>query len=69
MQNASCFLPSIISYNAKAINASSTDIIERINWLNNQQPEKTVNINTDNIINKFSKLSLDKAQIPTVSIS
>lgn len=69
MQNISCFLPSIISYNARTLNASSMDITERINWLNSQQSEKTACSNAHNIVNELNKFSSDnKAQISTVSI-
>ncbi|KAH0949806.1 hypothetical protein HN011_010228 [Eciton burchellii] len=60
MQNISCFLPSMISYNARALGASSIDIIERINWLNSQQqqPEKITYSNVHNIVNEL-KFSLE----------
>ncbi|EFN80618.1 coiled-coil domain-containing protein 22 homolog [Harpegnathos saltator] len=64
MQNISCFLPSIISYNARALNTCSVDITERINWLNSQQSEKNVYPNASNIVSELSKFSSDnKAQI------
>ncbi|EFN71703.1 Coiled-coil domain-containing protein 22-like protein [Camponotus floridanus] len=59
MQNISCFLPSMISYNAKALNASSMDIMERISWLNNQQSEKIAHSSAHNIVNELSKFSLE----------
>lgn len=67
MQDISCFLPSIISYNARSLNISSMDITERINWLNNQQSEKTYS-SANHIVNELSKFSSDnKMQISTVS--
>lgn len=69
MQDISCFLPSMISYNAKALNASPIDIMERINWLNNQQSEKIAYSNAHNIVKEFSKLSSEnKIQTSTVKI-
>lgn len=69
MQNISCFLPSMISYNAKALNASSMDIMERISWLNSQQSEKIAYSNAHNIANELSKFSLEnKMQASAVSI-
>lgn len=69
MQDISCFLPSMISYNARALNASSIDIMERINWLNSQQSVKTAYSNAHNIVKEFSKFSLEnKTQISTVSM-
>ncbi|KMQ94719.1 coiled-coil domain-containing protein 22-like protein [Lasius niger] len=59
MQNISCFLPSMISYNAKALNASSMDIMERISWLNSQQSEKIAYSSAHNIVNELSKFSLE----------
>lgn len=59
MQNISCFLPSMISYNAKALNASSMDIMERISWLNSQQSEKIAHSSAHNIVNELSKFSLE----------
>lgn len=68
MQNISCFLPSLISYNAKALNAPSMDIMERINWLNSQQSEKTIYPSAHNIVNELSKFSPDsKTQTSTDS--
>lgn len=70
MQNISCFLPSMISYNAKALNASSMDIMERISWLNSQQSEKIAYSSAHNIVNELSKFSLEnKMQTSAVSIS
>lgn len=69
MQNISCFLPSIISYNARALDTSPMDITELINWLNTQQSEKTAYPNAHNIVHELSKFSLDdKTQISTVSM-
>jgi len=66
MQDISCFLPSMISYNARALNTSSTDIMERISWLNNQQSAYS---NTYNIVKEFSKFSSEnKTQTQTVSV-
>ncbi|XP_070166150.1 coiled-coil domain-containing protein 22 homolog [Polyergus mexicanus] len=59
MQNISCFLPSMISYNARALNSSSIDIMERINWLNSQQSEKITHSSGHNIVNELSKFSLE----------
>lgn len=58
MQDISCFLPSMISYNARALNTNPTDIVQRINWLNNQQQsEKAAYSNAYNIVKEFSKFS------------
>ncbi|XP_012233025.2 coiled-coil domain-containing protein 22 homolog [Linepithema humile] len=66
MHNISCFLPSMISYNARALNASSMNIMDRINWLNSQQLEKTVYSNTHNIVNELSKFSSEnKTKVST----
>ncbi|KAL0133102.1 hypothetical protein PUN28_000697 [Cardiocondyla obscurior] len=62
MHDISCFLPSMISHNAKALNISTTDIMERINWLNNQQSEKTAYSNTHNVVKDFSKFLSEKTQ-------
>ncbi|KAL6439869.1 hypothetical protein ACFW04_004116 [Cataglyphis niger] len=59
MQNISCFLPSMISYNARALIASSIDIMERISWLNSQQSEKIAHSNEHNIVKELSKFSLE----------
>lgn len=69
MQDISCFLPSMISHNARALNSSPIDIMERINWLNNQQSEKAAYSNAHNIVKEFSKFSLEnKTQTSTVSV-
>ena len=69
MQDIACFLPSMISYNAKTLNTSPTDIMERINWLNSQHSEKPVYSNAFNIVKEFSKFSSEnKTQTSTVSI-
>jgi len=68
MQNIACFLPSMISYNAKTLNTSPTDIMERINWLNSQHSEKPAYSNAFNIVKEFSKFSSEnKTQTSTVS--
>lgn len=59
MQNISCFLSSMISYNARALNSSSIDIMERISWLNSQQSEKITHSSGHNIVNELSKFSLE----------
>lgn len=59
MQNISCFLPSMISYNARALNSSSMDIMDRISWLNSQQSEKIAHSSTHNIVNELNKFSLE----------
>ncbi|KAM0735827.1 Coiled-coil domain-containing protein 22-like protein [Formica fusca] len=59
IQNISCFLPSMISYNARAFNSSSIDIMERISWLNSQQSEKITHSSGHNIVNELSKFSLE----------
>lgn len=70
MQNISCFLPSMISYNARALNSSSIDIMERISWLNSQQSEKITHSSGHNIVNELSKFSLEnKIQTSAVSLS
>lgn len=69
MHNISCFVPSLITYNAKALDATapSMDINERINWLNSQQSDKSAYPNTHNIVSELSKVSSDsKTQISTV---
>jgi len=63
MQDIS-FLPSMISYNARALNTSSTDIMERISWLNSQQSAYS---NTYNIVKEFSKFSSEN-KTQTVSV-
>lgn len=69
MQDISCFLPSMISYNARALNTSPIDIMERINWLNSQQSEKAAYSNAHNIVKEFSKFSTEnKIQTSTVNI-
>lgn len=69
MQDISCFLPSMISHNARALNASSIDIMERINWLNSQQSEKPAYSNAHNIVKEFRKFSSEnKTQTSTVSV-
>ncbi|EGI61669.1 PREDICTED: coiled-coil domain-containing protein 22 homolog isoform X1 [Acromyrmex echinatior] len=60
MQDIACFLPSMILYNAKALNTSPTDIMERINWLNSQHSEKPAYSNAYNIVKEFSKFSSEK---------
>jgi len=69
MQNISCFLPSMISYNARALSVSSIDIIERINWLNSQQQqsEKITYSNVHNVVNEL-KFSLENKIQNMVSI-
>ncbi|XP_011873797.1 PREDICTED: coiled-coil domain-containing protein 22 homolog isoform X3 [Vollenhovia emeryi] len=66
MQDISCFLPSVISHNARALNAAPTDISERVNWLNSQQSEKTAYSNAHNIVKEFSKFSSEN-KMQTVS--
>ncbi|XP_018345248.1 PREDICTED: coiled-coil domain-containing protein 22 homolog isoform X1 [Trachymyrmex septentrionalis] len=68
MQDIACFLPSMISYNAKALNTSPTDIMERINWLSSQHSEKPAYSNAYNIVKEFSKFSSEnKIQTSTES--
>lgn len=69
MQDISCFLPSMISYNARALNTSPIDIMERINWLNSQHSEKIAYSNAHNIVKEFSKFSAEnKTQTSMVNI-
>ncbi|KAG7203758.1 hypothetical protein KM043_013782 [Ampulex compressa] len=60
MQNLSCLLPSILSFNARAIHPRSMNIMDRINWLNNQQSEKISDINSHNNVNILNRLSLNE---------
>ncbi|XP_020280155.1 coiled-coil domain-containing protein 22 homolog [Pseudomyrmex gracilis] len=70
MQNISCFLPSMISHNARALNTSSMDIMERINWLNSQQStEKVAYSSAHNAANELSKLSSENKTTPTLTDS
>ncbi|XP_066590344.1 coiled-coil domain-containing protein 22 homolog [Prorops nasuta] len=69
MQNQSCLLPSIISYNGRAINACSKDITEYIEWLNNIYHQDTtpnnLTHNNSNINKSFS--FKEKLQVSTAS--
>ncbi|KAK2589337.1 hypothetical protein KPH14_007885 [Odynerus spinipes] len=58
MKNQQCFLPSILSHNARAIHSRSTNIREHIDWLNAQQ-EKIVHVSTHN--QSFNRVSLKES--------
>ncbi|EZA49409.1 hypothetical protein DMN91_008877 [Ooceraea biroi] len=69
MQNISCFLPSLISYNARTLGTPSMDLVERVNWLNSQQQQsEKAYSNAHNIVNEFNKFSSEnKARSATES--
>lgn len=56
MENPQFFLPSILSYNARAVHSRSLSILERINWLNNQFPSKNTHSNTLSDVKVLNRL-------------
>ncbi|XP_035740613.1 coiled-coil domain-containing protein 22 homolog isoform X1 [Vespa mandarinia] len=60
MQTQQCFLPSILSHNARAIHSQSINIRERIDWLNAQQ-EKMIHVSNHN--QSFNRVTLKESTI------
>lgn len=59
-------LPSVLSHNAKSTNILPTNIIERLDWLNSQQEEKSSSSNFGSIhaLNRFA--SSEKTESPQI---
>lgn len=51
VQNESSLLPSLISYNARALHTHSMSILDQINWLNKQHCNKIIETNISGDVN------------------
>lgn len=51
VQNESSLLPSLISYNARALHTHSMSILDQINWLNKQYCDKIIEVNISGDVN------------------
>ncbi|XP_076625012.1 coiled-coil domain-containing protein 22 homolog isoform X2 [Colletes latitarsis] len=58
VQNQQSFLPSLISYNAKALHSHPMDILDRINWLNKEHCNKITSVNATSDIDVLNRVSM-----------
>lgn len=58
VQNQQSFLPSLISYNAKALHSHPMSILDRINWLNKEHCNKVTCVNAPDDINILNRVSI-----------
>ncbi|XP_076643832.1 coiled-coil domain-containing protein 22 homolog isoform X2 [Halictus rubicundus] len=58
VQNQQSFLPSLISYNARAHLTQPTDILDRINWLNKVHAEKVTDASAPSEVTVLSRISM-----------
>ncbi|KZC07998.1 Coiled-coil domain-containing protein 22 like protein [Dufourea novaeangliae] len=58
VQNPQSFLPSLISYNAKALHPKPMNLLDRINWLNKIQSEKAIDTNASKDANVLNRVSI-----------
>ncbi|XP_053986241.1 coiled-coil domain-containing protein 22 homolog [Hylaeus anthracinus] len=63
VQNQQSFLPSLISYNAKALHPRSMDILDRINWLNKEHSDKVTCVSTPGDVNVLDRVSIKNTMI------
>lgn len=69
MQNEMTLLPSLISYNAKALHSHSMSILDQINWLNEQYCDKITEVNESSDINILNRISIqDKTLSSNVNL-
>lgn len=65
MQNEMTLLPSLISYNAKALHSHSMSILDQINWLNEQYCDKITEVNESSDINILNRISIQDKTLPS----
>ncbi|XP_043799581.1 coiled-coil domain-containing protein 22 homolog isoform X1 [Apis laboriosa] len=58
IQNEMTFLPSLISYNARALHSHSMSILDQINWLNEQYCDKITEVNESSDINILNRVPI-----------
>ena len=65
VQNQSSFLPSLISYNARALHSHSMSILDQINWLNKQYCDKMTEANMPGDVNVLNRDSAKNTTLPS----
>lgn len=65
VQNDSSLLPSLISYNARALHSHSMSIIDQINWLNKQHYDKVTDVNASNDVSVLNRVSVKDTTLPS----
>lgn len=65
IQSAPSVLPSLISYNARATCSYSMNILDRINWLNEQYCNKITQVNTSGDVKVLNTVSVKNATLPS----
>lgn len=69
MQNEMTLLPSLISYNARALHSHSMSILDQINWLNEQYCDKITEVNESSDINILNRVPIqDKTLSSNVNL-
>lgn len=68
VQNQQSFLPSLISYNEKALHTQSINILDRINWLNKVHNEKVTDVNASSEVTEINRITI-KETMPTTKVS
>ncbi|OAD59979.1 Coiled-coil domain-containing protein 22 like protein [Eufriesea mexicana] len=58
VQNDSSLLPSLISYNARALHSHSMSILDQINWLNKQHYDKVTDVNASDNVSVLNRVSV-----------
>ncbi|CAL7938667.1 unnamed protein product [Xylocopa violacea] len=66
VQNESSLLPSLISYNARALHSHSMSLIDQINWLNKQHCDKITEVNVSSSdVNVLNRISMKDTTLPS----
>ncbi|XP_043588495.1 coiled-coil domain-containing protein 22 homolog isoform X2 [Bombus pyrosoma] len=65
VQNESSLLPSLISYNARALHTHSMSILDQINWLNKQYCDKIIDANISGDVNFLNGNSIKDRTLPS----
>ncbi|XP_033301236.1 coiled-coil domain-containing protein 22 homolog [Bombus bifarius] len=65
VQNESSLLPSLISYNARALHTHSMSILDQINWLNKQYCDKIIEANISGDVNFLNGNSIKDRTLPS----
>lgn len=65
VQNESSLLPSLISYNARALHTHSMSILDQINWLNKQYCDKIIEANISGDVNLLNGNLIKDRTLPS----
>lgn len=66
VQNESSVLPSLISFNARALHSHPMSLTDQINWLNKQYCDKIVETNVSSDVNILNRVSMIDTTLPSM---